>query len=49
MYLVCGVASFFVLSGTPGVVIGVVFVGVSLLWLRGAATALLRQQRERDS
>lgn len=49
MYFVCGVLSFFVLSGTLGVVVGVVFIGVSLLWLRGAFTAVLRQQRERDS
>jgi hypothetical protein len=30
------------------VILGVVFIGVSLLWLRGAATAQLRQQRRDD-
>ena len=47
MYLACGVAAFFVLPGSLGVVIGIVFIGLSLLWLRGASTALLRQQRGR--
>jgi hypothetical protein len=45
VYFVCGVLSFFVLSGSLGIIIGVVMIGLSLLWLRGAATAYLRQNR----
>ena len=44
VYLGCGVASFFVLSGSLGVIVGIVLVGLSLLWVRGAATAYLRQR-----
>jgi hypothetical protein len=45
VYLGAGVAAFFVLSGSVGVIVGVVLIGISLLWVRGASTALLRQQR----
>jgi hypothetical protein len=45
VWLGCGIAAFVTLHGTLEVVLGVVFIGGSLLWLRGAATAYLRQQR----
>jgi hypothetical protein len=45
VYLGCGVAAFFVLSGSLGIIIGVVLIGLSLLWMRGAATSYLRQNR----
>jgi len=48
VYFVCGVASFFVLKGTLKFVIGVVLIGLSLLWLRGASTAVLRQQKRSE-
>lgn len=48
VYVACGVLSFFALKGTFGVVIGVVFIGIGLLWLRGAATAKLRQQQRNE-
>ncbi len=48
VYVAAGIASFFVLKGTLGVVIGVVFIGIGLLWARGAATAMLRQERRRE-
>ena len=44
MYLACGIASFVLLSGSLAVIVGVVFIGLSLLWMRGAATAYLRQR-----
>ncbi len=44
VYLVCGIISFIKLSGSLGVIVGVVLIGLSLLWLRGAATAYLRQR-----
>jgi len=47
VYVAVGIASFFVLKGTLGIVIGIVFIGIGLLWTRGAATALLRQQGRR--
>jgi Flp pilus assembly protein TadB len=48
VYLVVGVAAFFVLKGALAVIIGIVLVGIGLLWARGASTAFLRQQRRRE-
>jgi hypothetical protein len=45
VYFGAGVAAFFVLNGSVGIIVGVFLIGISLLWLRGASTALLRQQR----
>jgi hypothetical protein len=45
VYLVCGVAAFYLLSGSLAIILGVVFLGMGLLWVRGAATAYLRQNR----
>jgi hypothetical protein len=47
VYAACGVVALIVLRGTLRVVLGIVFFGVALLWLRGAATAVLRQQQRR--
>jgi hypothetical protein len=47
VYLVCGIMSFFVIKGTLGVILGIVLIGIALLWFRGAATAQLRQQKRR--
>jgi hypothetical protein len=48
VYVVCGVLSFFVIGKTLRVILGVVMIGIGLLWFRGAATAQLRQQARRD-
>jgi len=48
VYIGCGIASFFVLKGTLGVILGVVLIGIGLLWFRGAATTVLRHQARRD-
>ena len=48
VYLVCGTLSFFVIKGTLGIILGIVLIGVGLLWLRGAATAQQRLQKRRD-
>jgi len=48
VYFACGIASFFVLKGTLKIIIGVVLIGISLLWLRGASTAMLRLQKRSD-
>ena len=48
VYFVCGVASFFILKGTLKIIIGVVLIGISILWLRGASTAFLRQQKRSE-
>jgi hypothetical protein len=45
VYVAAGILSFFTLKGSLAVIIGVVFIGMGLLWLRGAATAKLRQQQ----
>lgn len=47
-YVACGIIALFSLKGSLRVILGVVFIGVGLLWLRGAATAALRQQRRTD-
>ena len=48
MYIGCGIASFFVLKSPLSVILGVVFIGVGLLWFRGAATTLLRHESRQD-
>jgi hypothetical protein len=48
VYIVCGVASFFVIGKTLGAVLGIVLIGIGLLWARGAATAMLRHERRRQ-
>ena len=48
VYLACGILSFFVIKGTLGIILGIVLIGIGLLWFRGAATAQLRQQKRRD-
>jgi hypothetical protein len=48
VYVAAGIASFFILKGALGVIIGVVFIGIGLLWARGAATALLRHDARRE-
>jgi hypothetical protein len=47
VYVAAGIGSFFVLKGSLGVIIGIVFIGIGLLWTRGAATAYARQERHR--
>ena len=49
VYLVCGVMSFFAIKGTLGVILGIVLIGIGLLWFRGAATAQLRLQKRREA
>jgi hypothetical protein len=48
VYFVCGIIAFFVLKGGLRVILGILFIGISLFWLRGAATATVRLQRLRD-
>jgi hypothetical protein len=48
VYFVCGIASFVFLKGSLAVIVGIVLIGLSLLWLRGAATAYLRRQDRPD-
>ena len=48
VYLAAGIASFFTLKGSLAVIVGIVFIGLSLFWLRAAATSYSRlQQRSR--
>jgi hypothetical protein len=48
VYFACGVIAFIVLKGNLRVILGVVFIGLSLLWVRGAATAAVRRERHSD-
>ena len=48
VYVISGIASFFVIGKTWGIILGIFFIGVGLLWARGAATAFLRQQAHRE-
>jgi hypothetical protein len=45
VYIICGILSFFLVGHTLGVILGIVLIGIGLLWFRGAATAQLRQSR----
>jgi hypothetical protein len=47
VYFVCGVLAFVILSGSLSIILGIVLIGVSLLWVRGASTAYLRQRGDR--
>jgi len=49
VYFGCGVASFFILQGTVGRIVGIVLIGLSLLWLRGALGATVRHNERRNS
>jgi hypothetical protein len=48
VYLVCGIGAFLKVHGSFGVILGIVFCGLALLWLRGAATAQLRRNKRAD-
>jgi hypothetical protein len=45
VYIACGVIALVVIKGSLRLVLGIVFIGVGLLWLRGAATAAVRHER----
>jgi hypothetical protein len=47
LYFACGIVALFTFSGSLRIILGVVFIGVSLFWLRGASAAVVRQQQER--
>lgn len=48
VYFACGIIAFVGLHGGLHIFLGIVFVGISLFWLRGAATAVARQQQHRQ-
>jgi hypothetical protein len=47
LYFACGIVAFVTFTGSLRIILGVLFIGVSLFWLRGAATAYTRQQQQR--
>lgn len=48
VYVGSGIASFFVLAGSVGVIVGIVMIGIGLLWLRGASASAVRRQQQRQ-
>ncbi|HVN52396.1 MAG TPA: hypothetical protein VMT43_13250 [Acidimicrobiales bacterium] len=41
-WIACGIAAFFLFSASWRIVVGVVFIGIGLYWLRGALATLAR-------
>jgi hypothetical protein len=41
-WIVCGIAAFFIFEASWRIVVGVVFIGVGLYWLRGAFATVTR-------
>jgi len=46
-YFAAGVIALFTFTGSLRIILGVVFIGLSLFWLRGASAAVVRQQKHR--
>jgi len=43
-WIVCGIAAFFLFSASWRIVVGVVFIGIGLYWLRGALATITRHE-----
>jgi hypothetical protein len=43
-WIVCGIAAFFIFSAAWRIVVGVVFIGIGLYWLRGAMATIARHE-----
>jgi hypothetical protein len=43
-WIACGIASFFLFSASWRIVVGVVFIGIGLYWLRGAMATIARHE-----
>ena len=46
-YFACGIIALLTFKSSLRIILGVVFIGISLFWLRGASAAVLRQQQHR--
>jgi hypothetical protein len=44
VWIACGIAAFFLFSAAWRIVVGVVFIGVGLYWLRGAMATIARHE-----
>ena len=47
-WIICGIAAFFVFKESWRIVVGVVFIGVGLYWLRGAFATITRHEERLD-
>jgi hypothetical protein len=47
-WIACGIASFFLFSASWRIVVGVVFIGIGLYWLRGAMATIARHEERLD-
>jgi hypothetical protein len=47
-WIVCGIAVFFIFKPTWRIIVGVVFIGVGLYWLRGALATVARHEDRLD-
>jgi hypothetical protein len=43
-WIACGIAAFFLFSASWRIVVGVVFIGIGLYWLRGALATVTRHE-----
>jgi hypothetical protein len=43
-WIVCGIAAFFLIKPTWRIVVGAVFIGIGLYWLRGAMATIARHE-----
>jgi len=43
-WIICGIAAFFIFKQSWRIVVGVVFIGVGLYWLRGAFATITRHE-----
>ncbi len=44
VWIACGIAAFFLFSASWRIVVGVVFIGIGLFWLRGAMATIARHE-----
>jgi len=47
-WIICGIAAFFIFKESWRIVVGVVFIGVGLYWLRGAFATIARHEERLD-
>ena len=48
LWIACGFAAFFLFKATWRIVVGVVFIGIGLYWLRGALATVARHEERLD-
>ncbi len=47
-WIICGIAAFFVFKESWRIVVGVVFIGIGLYWMRGSFATIARHEERLD-